>query len=62
MGVKPNFFIFYFFPHQWYRGRTPRPRAAAAARSRAAAAAPERQPGELWPPEETNTDTHEMKF
>ena len=24
--------------------------------------APERQPGELWPPGETNTDTHEMKF
>ena len=23
---------------------------------------PERQPGELWPPGETNTDTHEMKF
>ena len=26
------------------------------------AEAPERQPGELWPPGETNTDTHEMKF
>ena len=57
MGVKPIFFICYFFPHQRYRGR-----AAAAARSRAAAVAPERQPGELWPPGETNTDTHEMKF
>ena len=26
------------------------------------AKAPRRQPGEVWPPGETNTDTHEMKF
>ena len=60
MGVKPLLLFFLFF----FPSAVPRPR-----RSRAAAAprlsfaeAPERQPGELWPPGETNTDTHEMKF